>query len=199
MESRSNDHPSVRRLRHARFQPTKSKTMRQRIKIPRIIKIENITGHKIQCMFNNGESRLLDFEKIFKQWNVTENDFEYPLLNEKELKKVELRNYTLSWPNIEIKVKGENGDNLILPYEIGADVLYELSEEMNEPSNYRYGKLIRSARLKAGLTQEQLAIRSGTTRFYISRIENDKTDLEMSTFRKIVEAGLGKKLKLMIE
>jgi DNA-binding XRE family transcriptional regulator len=150
-------------------------------------------------MFNNGESRLLDFEKIFKQWNVTENDFEYPLLNEKELKKVELRNYTLSWPNIEIKVKGENGDNLILPYEIGADVLYELSEEMNEPSNYRYGKLIRSARLKAGLTQEQLAIRSGTTRFYISRIENDKTDLEMSTFRKIVEAGLGKKLKLMIE
>jgi len=173
--------------------------MRQRIKIPRIIKIENITGHKIQCMFNNGESRLLDFEKIFKQWNVTENDFEYPLLNEKELKKVELRNYTLSWPNIEIKVKGENGDNLILPYEIGADVLYELSEEMNEPSNYRYGKLIRSARLKAGLTQEQLAIRSGTTRFYISRIENDKTDLEMSTFRKIVEAGLGKKLKLMIE
>ncbi|WP_143255096.1 helix-turn-helix transcriptional regulator, partial [Alkalitalea saponilacus] len=31
------------------------------------------------------------------------------------------------------------------------------------------------ARLKAGLTQEQLAIKSGTTRFYISRIENDKT------------------------
>jgi predicted transcriptional regulator len=49
------------------------------------------------------------------------------------------------------------------------------------------------------MTQEQLAMRSGTTRFYISRIENDKTDLEMSTFRKIVEAGLGKKLKMTIE
>ena len=173
--------------------------MRQKIKIPRIIKIEKITGHKIQCMFNNGESRVLDFEKIFKKWNVTENDFEYPLLDEKEFKKVKLRNYTLSWPNIEIKLKGENGENLTLPYEIGSDVLYQLSEEIKEPSKYRYGRLIRSARLKAGLTQEQLAMRSGTSRFYISRIENDKTDLEMSTFRKIVEAGLGKKLKLTIE
>ena len=173
--------------------------MRQKIKIPRIIKIEKITGHKIQCMFNNGESRVLDFEKIFKKWNVTENDFEYPLLDEKEFKKVKLRNYTLSWPNIEIKIKGENGENLTLPYEIGSDVLFQLSEEIKEPSKYRYGRLIRSARLKAGLTQEQLAVRSGTSRFYISRIENDKTDLEMSTFRKIVEAGLGKKLKLTIE
>jgi hypothetical protein len=77
--------------------------MRQKIKIPRIVKIEKITGHKIQCMFNNGESRLLDFEKIFRQWNVTEKDFEYPLLDEKEFKKVKLRNYTLSWPNIGLK------------------------------------------------------------------------------------------------
>ena len=173
--------------------------MRLKIKIPRIVKIEKISGHKIQCMFNNGESRVLDFAKIFKQWNVTKNDFEYPLLDEKEFKKVKLRNFTLSWPNIEIKVKGENGEELTLPYEIGADVLYELSDSIQEPSKYRYGRLIRSARLKAGLTQEQLAMRSGTTRFYISRIENDKTDLEMSTFRKIVEAGLGKKLKLTIE
>jgi DNA-binding XRE family transcriptional regulator len=173
--------------------------MRQIIKIPRIVKIEKISGHKIQCLFNNGESRLLDFVKIFKQWNITENDFEYPLLDEKEFKKVKLRNYTLSWPNIEIKVEGENGEVLALPYEIGADVLYDLSDDIKEPSIYRYGRLIRNARLKAGLTQEQLAMRSGTTRFYISRIENDKTDLEMSTFRKIVEAGLGKKLKLTIE
>lgn len=173
--------------------------MRQKIKIPRIVKIEKISGNKIQCMFNNGESRVLDFAKIFKEWNITENDFEYPLLDEKEFKKVKLRNYTLSWPNIEIKVQGEDGEDLTLPYEIGADVLYELSDDIKETSKYRYGRLIRNARLKAGLTQEQLAIRSGTTRFYISRIENDKTDLEMSTLRKIVEAGLGKKLKLTIE
>lgn len=172
--------------------------MRQKIKIPRIVKIEKVTGHKIQCMFNNGESRELDFEKIFKGWNISKNDFVYPLLEVEEFKKVKLRVYTLSWPNIEIKVIGENGESMTLPYEIGSDVLYQLSEEIQDPTKYRYGSLIKNARQKAGLTQEQLAIKSGTTRFYISRIENDKTDLEMSTFRKIVEAGLGKKLKLTI-
>lgn len=172
--------------------------MRKKLKIPRIVKIENISGRKIQCMFNNGESRILDFDKIFQQWNISENDFEYPLLKEDAFQQVQLRNYTLSWPNVEIEAKGESGEDIILPYEIGADVLYELSEDIDEASKFRYGKLIRNARIKAGLTQEELAVKSGTTRFYISRIENDKTDLEMSTFRKIVEAGLGKKLNLTI-
>lgn len=173
--------------------------MRQNLKIPRIIKIESISGYKIQCMFNNGESRLLDFYKIFKDWNVAKNDLEYALLNENEFKKVVLRNHTLSWPNIEIEVIGEDGAKTILPYEIGSDILYTYSEKLIMPSSNRYGKLIRNARLKAGLTQEELAKKCGTTRFYISRVENDKTDLELSTFRKIVEAGLGKKLKLSIE
>jgi len=172
--------------------------MRQKIKIPRIVKIEKVTGHTIECMFNNGESRKLDFKKIFQEWAVSERDYEYPLLEEKEFKKVRLRNYTLSWPNLKIKVQGENGE-MTLPFEIGADVLYDLSEPLEESAKNRYGRLIKDARLQAGLTQEQLAIRSGTTRFYISRIENDKADLELSTFRKIVEAGLGKKLKLTIE
>ena len=62
--------------------------MRQKVKIPRIVKIEKISEHKIQCMFNNGESRVLDFAKIFKQWNVAENVLEYPLMDEKVFKKV---------------------------------------------------------------------------------------------------------------
>ncbi len=173
--------------------------MRQRIQIPKILKIEAINGLTIQCMFNNGESRLLDFDKIFKQWNVGKNDLEFPLLDEDEFKKVELRNFTLSWPNIEITINDENGEQISVPYEVGADVLYELSDDLQDASKFRYGKLIKKARLKAGMTQEQLAVRSGTTKYYISRIENDKTDLEMSSFRKIVEAGLGKKLKLTIE
>jgi predicted transcriptional regulator len=42
-------------------------------------------------------------------------------------------------------------------------------------------------------------MRSGTSRFYISRLENEKTDIELSTFRKIIEAGLGKHLRVLIE
>jgi DNA-binding XRE family transcriptional regulator len=172
--------------------------MRQKLKIPRIIKIEKIDGFVIQCMFNNGESRLLDFKKIFNEWNVSPDDIEYKLLDLKEFKKVKLRNFTLSWSNIKIEIKNEIGQIEKYPYEIGPDVLFQLSEQIDS-NDTKLGNIIKSARLKAGLTQEQLAVRSGTTRFYISRIENNKTDVEMSTFRKIIEAGLGKQLKLIIE
>jgi DNA-binding XRE family transcriptional regulator len=172
--------------------------MRQRVKLHRIIKIEKVYGFYIQCMFNNGESRLLDFQKIFNDWNVTENDIEYKLFDLKEFRKVELRNYTLSWPNAGLEIKNENGEVEKHPYEVGPDVLFQLSQHV-ESKETKLGYIIKTARIKAGMTQEQLAMRSGTTRFYISRVENNKTDIEMSTFRKIVEAGLGKHLKLIIE
>jgi DNA-binding XRE family transcriptional regulator len=173
--------------------------MRQRIELPRIIKIEKTEGYKIQCMFNNGESRLLDFEEIFSGWKITDRDTEYSLLDLKEFKKVQLRNYTLSWPNIEMEIRNEDGQSEKHPYEIGPDTLYQLSHPVMHADANKLGDIIRTARIKAGLTQEQLAARSGTSRFYISRIENNKTDVEMSTFRKIIEAGLGKKVKLIIE
>ena len=172
--------------------------MRQKIKLPRIIKIEKIEGFNIQCMFNNGESRLLDFQKIFNDWNISKDDIEYRLLDQAEFKKVELRNFTLSWPNIGFDIKNENGQIERHPYEIGPDVLFELSQSVGS-NDTKLGYIIKTARLKAGLTQEQLAMKSGTTRFYISRIENNKTDIEMSTFRKIIEAGLEKHLRLIIE
>jgi len=173
--------------------------MRQKIKMPRIIKIEKVQGFQVQCMFNNGESRMLDFMKIFDDWKISNTDIEFPLLDPKEFEKVTLRNATLSWSNIEIQIKNENGQIEIHPYEIGSDVLYKLSEQLKIKTKPGFGSLIRTARLKAGLTQAQLAQKSGTSRFYISRLENNKTDLEMSTFRKIVEAGLGKNLKVLIE
>ena len=64
--------------------------------------------------------------------------------------------------------------------------------------NLQLGKMIRSARKEAGLTQEELANRSGTSKHYISRLENDKSDIELLTLKKIIEAGLGRKLKLQI-
>ncbi len=173
--------------------------MRKHIKIPRILKIERIDGFTVQVMFNNSESRILDFKQIFESWNVMKTDIENPLLDIKEFQKVELRNQTLSWPNITITLKNDEGVDERHPYEIGPDVLYDLSSEMSGETNHRFGKLIRTARIKAGLTQEEVAHRSGTSRFYISRVENNKTDIELSTFKKIVEAGLGMNLKLVIE
>ena len=70
--------------------------MRKTIKIPSILKIEKIDGFKIYVMFNNGETRLLDFKNILGDWNVQKTDIEFRLYDEAEFKKVKLRNPTVS-------------------------------------------------------------------------------------------------------
>ena len=56
---------------------------------------------------------------------------------------------------------------------------------------------LKEERLQAGLTQEQLAQKIGTKKSYISRIENGKTDIQLSTLFRIFE-GLGKRVSLTI-
>ena len=72
--------------------------------VKRILKIHEIDGLKVFCLFNNGESRIIDFGKVFKKWKVRKGDFEYPLYkSDEEFGKVELVDGTLTWKNIEIK------------------------------------------------------------------------------------------------
>ena len=60
------------------------------------------------------------------------------------------------------------------------------------------GEMIKEARKKAHMTQDDLAKRTGTKKSYISRLENGKIDIQISTLFKIFEEGLGKKLGLTI-
>jgi transcriptional regulator with XRE-family HTH domain len=48
------------------------------------------------------------------------------------------------------------------------------------------------------LTQEQLAEKCGTTKTYISRIENNASDIRLSTLMRIIREGLGGNLKLNV-
>lgn len=59
-------------------------------------------------------------------------------------------------------------------------------------------ELLKEARKKANMTQEQLADRIGTKKSYISRLENGKADIQLSTLFKIFETGLGRKIRLTI-
>lgn len=63
---------------------------------------------------------------------------------------------------------------------------------------FRLGIMLREARKEANLTQEQLAQRTGTKKSYISRIERGKSDIQITTYHKLVEIGLGRHLKLSI-
>ena len=64
--------------------------------------------------------------------------------------------------------------------------------------NFKIGALIHEARLEKGLTQEELAEKVGTTKSYISKIENNIKEVRFSTLQKIVELGLGGQLQLSI-
>jgi HTH-type transcriptional regulator/antitoxin HipB len=58
------------------------------------------------------------------------------------------------------------------------------------------GEMIKDARKEAHITQEELARKTGTKKSYISRVENGKIDIQVSTLFKIFEEGLGRKIRL---
>ena len=54
----------------------------------------------------------------------------------------------------------------------------------------------KEARKEANLTQEQLAEKAGTKKSYISKIENAKGNIQLSTLIRIFEKGLNRKIGL---
>ena len=68
-----------------------------------------------------------------------------------------------------------------------------------EFETFKLGVLLEEARLKLGMTQEELAEKCGTNKSYISRIENNASDIRLSTLMKIIQTGLGGHLKLTLQ
>ncbi|HMG15338.1 MAG TPA: helix-turn-helix transcriptional regulator [Saprospiraceae bacterium] len=65
--------------------------------------------------------------------------------------------------------------------------------------NFKIGALIHDKRIELGMTQEQLAEKAGTTKSYISKIENNIKEARISTLQKIIELGFGGHLVLSIK
>lgn len=63
---------------------------------------------------------------------------------------------------------------------------------------FRLGVMLRQARKEAKMTQDELAKKTGTKKSYISRIERGKSDIQFSTYYKLIEIGLGKSLNISI-
>ena len=56
---------------------------------------------------------------------------------------------------------------------------------------FKLGVMLQEMRKDQGMTQSQLAEKCGTTKTYISRIENDASDIRLSTLMRIIREGLG--------
>lgn len=93
---------------------------------------------------------------------------------------------TKSWKEIKDNVYGEKGT--------------ERRDELDRDfESFKIGLLLRNAREEKNLTQEQLGELIDKKRTYISRVENNGSNLTLKTLFDIVEKGLGGKVKISIE
>jgi ribosome-binding protein aMBF1 (putative translation factor) len=63
---------------------------------------------------------------------------------------------------------------------------------------FRLGVMLKEARQSSKVTQKQLAEKTGTKKSYISRIEKGKSDIQISTYQRLIETGLHKHLNISI-
>jgi transcriptional regulator with XRE-family HTH domain len=57
-------------------------------------------------------------------------------------------------------------------------------------------EMLKAARKEANMTQEELAEKVGTKKSYISKLENGKVNVRLSTLIQIFEEGLNRRVGL---
>lgn len=87
----------------------------------------------------------------------------------------------------------------ILDKKYGKSGMPKREEWEQQFESFQLGVLLEEARTKLGMTQEQLAEKCGTNKSYISRIENNASDIRLSTLMKIIQKGLGGHLTLTLQ
>ena len=168
------------------------------MKLPRIAKIISIEPFTITTVWTTGEIRINDFSKSFERWKKSKNNHLLGLMPWEVFKGVSIGDSrTLEWVNYPT-IFTFNGKTQTVPTDLDPDVLYQESTFVRKIDSIPVGVMLKQAREKAGLTQTDVAIKAGTTRNYISRIENGKSDIQVETLHKIVELGLGKELRLEV-
>lgn len=98
-------------------------------------------------------------------------------------------------------MKAKNQNNVVnwddhLDHKYGKKGTSTRDQYTEEFEAFKIGVLIQEARKKQNLTQEELALRIGTTKNYISRIENNAIDIRLTTLMRIIREGLGGNLTL---
>ena len=90
-----------------------------------------------------------------------------------------------------------NNLNELLNVEFGEAGTPSREEFDKETEAFCLAQTLKEERIRAGLTQEQLAEKIGTKKTYISRLENGKADVQLTTLFRIFE-GLGRRVSLTI-
>jgi DNA-binding XRE family transcriptional regulator len=88
--------------------------------------------------------------------------------------------------------------NELLDIEYGKIGTKERDDFEERANMFVISEMLKESRREAKITQEQLAQKIGTKKSYISRLENGKSDIQLSTLFRIFQTGLGKQVSLQI-
>lgn len=165
-------------------------------RIPRITGIYKIEFPTVGCIFTTGEYRIINLKTLFQKLKMSKDQFGYELLTNNDLfNAVEVSNNTLSWKDLTLAIELPSGELKNLPFEMDPISIYNFSKpDPSKENQYKVGRTIKNLRLKLKLSQTEIAQQIGSNKQYISRIENDKSDLEFNTLKRIYELGFNRKL-----
>lgn len=157
----------------------------------RIIKIVGKSFPVIKFISNNGEYRSINLKELFQKIDLREGEFGYDVISDKNLfNSVELIDNALAWKKI-IKTFSFPGKKLINTF-FHLDPITTIENSKLDDNNQllKYGQTIKNFRkYYLHISQEELGKKIGSDKYYISKIENQRTDLELKTLRKIYEVG----------
>ena len=98
---------------------------------------------------------------------------------------------------VKYKILSSGNLDELLDADFGAKGTPSRDKFDKETEAFCLAQTLKEERIKAGLTQEQLAEKIGTKKTYISRLENSKADIQLNTLFRIFE-GLGRKVYVTI-
>lgn len=85
----------------------------------------------------------------------------------------------------------------LITEDFGAQGTPEREQFEMECDAFVIGEQLKDERLRAGLTQEQLADRIGTKKSFISRVERGRADIQLSTLVRLFQ-GLGRQISVRV-
>ena len=144
----------------------------------RPIKLDYLEGTKLKMTFQDGKVKAYDMARLFERYPQTK-----VLKNRKIFKSGKLNVYGIIW-----------NDDL----DIDADTIYENGEDAGiakVSANTNVAYAVTEARIKAGLSQAQLATKSNINQADISKIECGTANPSVNTLNRIAKA-LGTNLSI---
>ncbi|MEO6757926.1 MAG: hypothetical protein ABIO24_00625 [Saprospiraceae bacterium] len=128
--------------------------------LPKITRIIEINPFQITLLWNTAEIRSLDFAPLFEQWAAEGDTRMAALQNVEVFPQVTLSEHgSLSWPNVPVAFTFK-GETRSAPLELDALELYRQSVMVRKTGTLHLGAMLLQARKAAGLSQEDVALKS---------------------------------------